>query len=460
MPADTETQISTGRSDSDASDGGCSHGVVETAGGLGGGVGWVESAEAVKAALRVLINGEFDIVDASDAAERFEVFEDIRRLADVAVVKLVDEVQRSYVFADHGHASAKVMGAYVAKLSGGEAAGRDKTRRMLAGCSEIADAFFATDIGVDQIRLLGRVFANRRVRLAFIDQQGWFVAKANKLSFKKFERAVGDWVALNDADGTEPDDLAHQNRDGALIQDYFTKGWNLRANGPSLPGAAMREIWDAYIEAEFHKDHESAKAQFGADVATDQLARTDAQRRFDALAQIFADAANNPATSTATKIVHNIVWDAQTYEEMVARMAGATPKPFDIDKFRCATIDGWRIDPTAAFVDSLINSVRRVIIDAKSVTIDMGQARFFTGLARLAGQISHDECQWIGCHIPISKCQADHIIAHSRAGPTNPNNNAAFCRRHNRLKEAGYTVWRNQQTGQIHITTPTGTQIQ
>ena len=106
-----------------------------------------------------------------------------------------------------------------------------------------------------------------------------------------------------------------------------------------------------------------------------------------------------PGACDWAKIVHNIVWDQATYVEMVARLAGATPKPFDIDKFRCSTIDGWRIDPTAAFVDSLTNSVRRVIIDAKSVTIDISQARFFTGLARVAAQINHDECEWPGCHI-------------------------------------------------------------
>ena len=167
-----------------------------------------------------------------------------------------------------------------------------------------------------------------------------------------------------------------------------------------------------------------------------------------------------PGACDWAKIVHNIVWDQATYVEMVARLAGATPKPFDIDKFRCSTIDGWRIDPTAAFVDSLTNSVRRVIIDAKSVTIDISQARFFTGLARVAAQINHDECEWPGCHIPISKCQADHMIAHSRHGPTNQHNHAGLCRRHNRRKETGYTVWRDNHTGQMKITTPNGDQIQ
>ena len=34
-----------------------------------------------------------------------------------------------------------------------------------------------------------------------------------------------------------------------------------------------------------------------------------------------------------------------------------------------------------------------------------------------------------------------------------------FCRRHNRLKERGYTVWRDPEAGNIRIKTPTGYEI-
>ena len=126
---------------------------------------------------------------------------------------------------------------------------------------------------------------------------------------------------------------------------------------------------------------------------------------------------------------------------------------------RCETTDGHQLEPNEAFLDALVNGVRRVVVDAKGVVIDMSQKRFFTGFARVALQIAHSECEWPGCHIPASRCQADHTTSHARGGPTTQQNASLFCKRHNRHKERGYTVWRDQQTGQIRIITPSGYEI-
>ena len=295
--------------------------------------------------------------------------------------------------------------------------------------------------------------------------------RAGKYAYARFEQAVGDWVNLHDQDGTEPDDRAHANRDAKLIQDHFSRGWKFEAHGPSLTGAIQREIFDAYIEAEFAIDWEAAVAIHGEAMCLDLLARTDAQRRYDAFHQMCLDAASNPNTSTGSKIVHNIVWDHATFEEMVARLAGAEPKPLDPDTFRCSTIDGHRIDPHEAIIDAITNQIRRVVVDAKNVVIDMGQARFFTGLARFASRIGHDECEWIGCHVPSRRdrrgLSSDSVCERERAKATSPYPPARegradrpgqqhdFCRRHNRVKEKGYTVYRDAD-GQLHIITPRG----
>ena len=176
--------------------------------------------------------------------------------------------------------------------------------------------------------------------------------------------------------------------------------------------------------------------------------------------QIFCDAAANPKSSARGKIVHNIVWEAGTYEEMIRRYAGADPAPLDPDTYRCSTIDGDPINPTEAFIDSLTGAIRRVVIDARGVVIDMGDARLLTGLARQAMQMTHDECDWVACHLPMSACQADHLVPHAEGGPTNQENTRGFCKHHNRTKERGYTVWRDKITGEIHIITPGGEQIQ
>ena len=188
------------------------------------------------------------------------------------------------------------------------------------------------------------------------------------------------------------------------------------------------------------------------------LARTDAHRRSDAWTQMCADAAASDATFAAATFRHNIVYSQPTYEEMARRFAGAKPRPFDFDTYRCETIDGHPLDPTEAFANSLVNKIRRVVVDAKGVVIDMGTARLFTGLTRDAVRIANHECFWPGCDIPATGCETDHLDDHTNGGRTNPGNGGPGCGRHNRWKQKGYRVKRDEQ-GRIRVYRPNGTEI-
>jgi hypothetical protein len=130
----------------------------------------------------------------------------------------------------------------------------------------------------------------------------------------------------------------------------------------------------------------------------------------------------------------------------------------DPDTFRCETIDGVPRDPTEAFANAVTNKIRRVVIDATGVVIDKGSARLFTGLARDAVRIAGRECFWPGCWVPASRCETDHLHDHTRGGRTNPGNGAPACGRHNRWKQKGYRVWRDE-AGQIRTQRPDGTEI-
>jgi len=107
---------------------------------------------------------------AGQAVELIAELELQRRLIEARQVNLLAEIEASGVTREHGHASAKVMMRHNAKLSGAEAAARDKVNNLVRRCHHINMEFQAGRIGVDQIRVLGRVFANRRVRPDMIDQ--------------------------------------------------------------------------------------------------------------------------------------------------------------------------------------------------------------------------------------------------------------------------------------------------
>jgi len=392
---------------------------------------------------------------AKAAAEQVE---QIRRLAFSLSVVTLHDMAESRICDQHGHASAKVMYTAVNDQSTRDVFGLEQVRRMFDACGRIFKAARRARLSEDHLRLMARIYANRRVRDAFVSQQSWFLKQARRFDFKRFEILVARWVQIHDDDGSDPN-AAHERRSARIVHEVFNKSFLVTSNQGAQAGAAMSKIFDSYIDAEFAKDWEAAQAVHGDATCTDLLARTHQQRAADAMAQIFYDAAANPESSVPINFVHNIVWSAPTFEEMARRHAGYLPQPFDLDAYRCETIDGVPLDPNEAFLDALMNPFRRVVLDAKGVVIDISDKRFFTGLARTALQIAHPGCEWPGCNVPASKCQSDHMLSKRQGGPTTQENGTLFCGRHNRHKERGYTVWRDPTTGQIRIVTPAGEEI-
>ena len=226
------------------------------------------------------------------------------------------------------------------------------------------------------------------------------------------------------------------------------RAWKLEASLGSMQGSTFNETLRAYLEAEFQLDWAAAEQVHGPDTCLSLLARTHDQRMADALSQLAADAVNSDKPSAPVKRVHNIVWAAEAYEDLLRRWVDGAS--------RISDLDGHPLAATAAFADSLVSSVRRVVQNAAGVTINMSRdVRLFTGLARLGVQLTTTECYWPGCHVSTSRWQIDHLRPATRGGLTEQLNGLPACQRHNRFKERGYTVTRAAD-GTITIKTPTG----
>ena len=59
-----------------------------------------------------------------------------------------------------------------------------------------------------------------------------------------------------------------------------------------MQGSMIKEIFDRFCDAEFRADWDAARAEFGDAVTTNDLERTDTQRRMDALFAVFRQAAS------------------------------------------------------------------------------------------------------------------------------------------------------------------------
>ncbi len=135
----------------------------------------------------------------------------------------------------------------------------------------------------------------------------------------------------------------------------------------------------------------------------------------------------------------------------------------DLAHQRCRTTNGVAVDPADAVAASLIGRVRRVLLDADGVIIDLGRrSRTFTGSARDAALLQaaldgDGRCLWPGCG--LHRCQIDHTHDWRHGGHTALPNAGPLCPRHNRWKTRGYRTWRDP-TGAWHTYRPDGTEIQ
>ncbi len=417
--------------------------------------------EANTSLTEVVACGAPAVGSSKQAIEGIEAVETARRLTAIAAVDVIAAIESSRSFYDHGHASARVMYAHIAGVAPVEAFRFDQIRRMVTEAEMINGAWRKAGLSLDKAALLAKAFSNPRTRDRFLLDQKWFLKQARRFGMKRLIKVVAHWLEVHDADGPTPGpDPSHERRKAWLAQDHFSKVWRLEAELDSMQGSRFNEIFRAYVKAEFDHDWTQGEKIHGKDVCMDLLARTHEQRCADALCQMAEDAANSNNPSVPVKRVHNIIWNAETYEELLRRWVNAPARMLDPDTYNICDIDGNRIDAIAAFADSLVSSLRRVVQDAAGVTINMSApARFFTGLARHGVVLATTECYWPGCCVPTSSCHIDHLRSAARGGPSDQLNGLPACPRHNWLKERGYTVTR-QSDGTITITTPTGDTVQ
>jgi hypothetical protein len=208
-------------------------------------------------------------------------------------------------------------------------------------------------------------------------------------------------------------------------------------------------------------DWEAARAEHGDNVRPEHLARTSAQRHADALVAVFVAAATAPIDGLVPEPLVNIVIDQATFEEELARRAGAevpVPDPAGYRNRMCRTTAGVAMTAVDAVAAAVVGQIRRVVTDGAGVVINLGRKqRLFTGAARDAVMLLTSGCRYAGCDQPPTRTQVDHIQEWADGGQTDTANGAPLCGRHNRFKtRTGYTT-RRQPDGTWQTLRPDGT---
>lgn len=413
---------------------------------------------AVLGALLDAVVADFDARDPESVIDSVQSLDRLANMVEARRARLLTDISTSGAHLHDGHANAKVAVRHMGRLSTATAMARQRNARMTNALPLVAAAWAEGTLGTDHVATLGRVWANPRVRDHMDAAQDWFLAQAaDCATHRDFDQVIGEWARLVDDDGPRPNERNHDGRRFKLTQRADDLGWDIDGGCGALQGATLHEIFGYYLDAETRADWDAARAQYGDAACESDLPRTVQQRSADALSRLFEDAAAN-GSAVPADFVHNIVWDADTFNEMAARFDGDPPQPLDPDTTVCRTLDGTPLEPTEAFANSLRYAIARVLIDQASVTIDQGRARCFTGAARHAVKLTSTCCVWPGCAAPVTACEIDHMLEYDAGGRTCPGNGAPLCGRHNRWKQKGYTLRRDAH-GTIHVHRPDGTEI-
>jgi hypothetical protein len=405
------------------------------------------------------------LADAEVVARFRELELELRALeAELAVVTA--EVERRGAFRADGHRSMAAWLRADANWSGRQIRPRLHVAGLVDELPEVVDALADGHIGVAQASQLGAVAANPRCGHLLERSIDVLLEQAEQLSFNDAKRCLDRWVMLADLDGAHRDREANHERRTATVIELDGSLHVDASGGTAVEAAELQGIFATFVDDEFAADAAERLRVHGPDAPTSALARTDAQRRYDALVAVFRAAHSARSGGTGPGFVLNVICDQRTFDEALAT-AGLVPQPApdpdapDWSERRCETVDGTVLLPADLVRAALHGHIRRIVVNSAGVPVDVGRRRrLFTGVAREVARLLGHHCDQPGCTVPSSSCEIDHLEEWIRdGGLTNLDNAGPRCSADNRSKQRlGHRTVRDAR-GRPHTQRSDGTWI-
>jgi hypothetical protein len=435
-----------------------------------------------------------ELFDATDAEldERVRGLELLRRRVEAETALTLATVEQRRLYLADGHRTMKGYLRATCNSSNPDIAAGRRLAKAADGVPGLAEALQSGRIGVAQAAAIARVYRNQRVRDRLVEFAAMLLELAERYCYDDFVIALQRFEMLADTEG------AHRTRDERIAGrnvTVTTVGSELHldaSGGDPLVNEELQAIFRRFCENEFRKDAAARRAEHGDDASGKPLARTHAQRSYDAFVDMLRRAnahldtdANAPA---APSPLTNLVVDHRTMGLVLAdaglapttNLSGDPIDPFtglpahstgdlladlvaDPDAFarmHCETASGTPLHPHDVLRAALAGHVRRVVVDAQGVVIDMGRkARLFTGPAREAAKLLVRRCDHAGCDLPEDFCEVDHVTEWVDMGATDQINAGVDCGHHNREKHRRKFTRRRSIHGQSYTIRPDGTII-
>ncbi|HVT41823.1 MAG TPA: DUF222 domain-containing protein [Acidimicrobiales bacterium] len=288
-----------------------------------------------------------------------------------------------------------------------------RAMRELPACAE---AWREGRIGTDQAAAIARA---RRYRTASSMErdEGMLVAYAEEMGFEDFYRALSYWKQLADPEGADEDEESRRAaRDVFLepsIDGMFLGQITLDPISGSIVSAELKRLEQIFFEA----DCAEAAERLGRRPRMDELARTSAQRRADAMVEMATRSRTAAPDGVRPAPLFSVFVGYETIHGRICELENGTV-------LAPSALDAWM--DSAYFERAIFRLGNRVDVSVR--------ARLFTGGTRRALELRDRMCTHPYCYEPAEDCQGDHIDPYAEGGPTTQENGRLLCGFHNRLR--------------------------
>ena len=298
---------------------------------------------------------------------------------------------------------------------------RTRLGRSLRHLPQTAQAWRDGAIGSDQAQALAAA-RRHRTEASMARDEEMLVAQATELGFEDFYRALSYWKQLADPDGSEESDEKRKASRNVFFEASFSGMWLGQMTLDPVSGSIVANELNRLEHDLFEADCAEAKERLGRTGRLDELARTSAQRRADALVEMATRSRTAPAEGIRPAPLFSVFVSYETLHGRICELENGTV-------LHPSVLSPWM--DSAYFERAIFSLGNRVDVSVR--------ARLFSGGTRRAIELRDRICTHPHCYEPAETCQVDHIQTYASGGETTQDNGRLLCGFHNRL--------RNQQEG-------------
>ncbi|MFL6205750.1 MAG: DUF222 domain-containing protein [Acidimicrobiales bacterium] len=354
-----------------------------------------------------------DHLSSGEVEEYVIASQRIRSLADAHCIRSAGVLDRSKVWSVEGATSATAWITWRCRIPKSRATASVTAARDLRAMPMVERALLDGRLTADHVRRLAD--CQRTNPEEFADDEHRLIDRAASLRWSSFDRIVRYWriyAAPDDAEGEaqrrRDERRVHCSRsfEGMVVVDAVLDPVNGEIFARELE-RLERELFDA--------DLHEARERLGEGCTLDQLARTRAQRRADAMALMAARSAAKPPGATEPRIL----LQALVGEDSMKRM--------------CELTSGQVVTPGELVPLLTWAELERIVFESPSRVLDVGvRQRIFRGATKTAVLVRHRECTHRTCEVRAERCEIDHVIPYAEGGRTVQDNGEPKCPFHHR----------------------------